>query len=284
MARERGKVELSLFPFLNILFSLIGVLILYIFVVLVLGRAGGRASIQAGLVRGRAAARDETRELDAVSKKRMELAAAHERKTRELERLESEKEQLTQLLELRTRQELMPAAGTSTVGVPIGAPVPKEWRMIPADKGSGDNRKTPILVRISAERFTVYDFDAKGALSRTREFPAIGSPQTARPSTPKTRGPKRGGQAAGTGPLPEPDPRFVAFLDGLNRPPRDRYALFLIGPDGIEQFGRIKDFCDQNYPTLASKSLPKNPRPADIFDLGFEPFSNDWLLVRKARN
>src|SRR5947209_6521511 len=102
MARPRGKVELSLFPFLNILFSLIGVLIVYIFVVLVMGRAGGRASVQAGVVRGREAVLVEDRELDAIRKRKADLEERFNRQNQEFRRLQNEQEQLAQLLELRS--------------------------------------------------------------------------------------------------------------------------------------------------------------------------------------
>jgi hypothetical protein len=284
MPRERGKIELSLFPFLNILFSLIGVLILYIFVILVMGRASGRASVQAGVVRGRAAARNETRELEAMRKKSQDLEAARQAKGRRLERLESERDQLAQILELRSRQVLSTAAGTSSLGVPIGAPVRKEWRMIKADKETGDNRKTPILVRIDFERFTVYDFDARGELTRKTEYPAIGAPRPSLPNGSDKRVTRSVGRSPESAPEPGPDPRFIAFLDGVKNAQRDRYVLFLVGPDGIEQFRRIMAFCAARYTTLFSQRVPRNPRPAEIFDIGYEPFSSDWLLIRRARD
>src|SRR4051812_13951175 len=128
MPRTRGKIELSLFPFLNILFSLIGVLILYIFVVLVMGRGNGRASVQAGLhdaglgpgvgggkARGKG---DAGRLLKDMQEKKAGLQEQLDQKTRELQQLHREEEQLAELLDLRKRQGTMPAAGTSTVGVP----------------------------------------------------------------------------------------------------------------------------------------------------------------------
>jgi hypothetical protein len=287
MAHARGKIELSLFPFLNILFSLIGVLILYIFMILVMGRASGRASVQAGLERGRAAAKVEDRQLDEMKKKQADLESQVDQKNRELQRIRNEQEQLAQLLELRSRQDTMPAAGTGTVGVPIGAPVPKEWRIVRADDGSGDNRKTPVLVEVTADQYIVYDFDTKGGPPRRTLYPAIGSPESAKSDVPKPRAGRPAARRQAdrkpeTKADPQPDPGLVTFLNGINRERRDKYLLFLIRPEGIEGFYQIGRYIVQNYPTLLSKQT-EGAKPAHFFDFGYEPFSDNWLLVRKAQ-
>jgi hypothetical protein len=291
MARHHEKVELSLFPFLNILFSLIGVLILYIFVILVLGRAGGRAKVVQGKHEGLAEVREIEGELEAAKNKAANLTASFDDKTRELQRVQREKEQLAELLELRSRQETMLAAGNETVGVPIGAPVPTEWRLIPADKEAGDNRKRPILVEITADQYIVHDFSAKGPPQKTA-FPAIGSLVAEEPAVPKPGAPGPGARKPGRrkpgdrkpdeNAGPQPDPRLVEFLDGVNRARRDKYLLFLIRPEGIEEFFLISEYCISRYTTLFSEQTPKNAKASDLFDFGFEPFSENWLLVREA--
>src|SRR5271157_2576874 len=155
MARRTSKVELSLFPFLNILFGLIAVLIIHIFFIIqknaVEGGAIGRA--RAGLER---AGGEEQERLLSVQLQTMRNRMAD--LDRQRQRAEADLEQRQLLLELRKQQDLIPAAGRGTAGVPIGAPVPKQYRIIPITGGSADNTKRPILVEVCADCYIVYDF------------------------------------------------------------------------------------------------------------------------------
>jgi hypothetical protein len=286
MARSRGKVELSLFPFLNILFSLIGVLILYIFVILVMGRATGRASVQEGQRRGQAAARAQDRDLEELKKRHAELETTFEKKTRELRDLKLEQDQLEVVLDLRRRQDLMPAAGTGTVGVPIGAPIPKEWQLVPVARKPGELVKEPVLVEVTADQYIAYDFGQDGPPRKTA-YPIIGSPGAPEPATPKA-GPRPGARKRGD-PKPEPagpgqaDPRLAEFLDGIHRQRRAKYLLLLVRPEGIDGLRRIVSYIVPKYPTQLSDNV-KDLKPSERFDFGFEPFSDQWLLLRKAKD
>jgi hypothetical protein len=255
MARRNSRIDLSLFPFLNILFGLIAVLVLHIFFILQMNGAqgtdmlyaieGGNQDLRQGLS-GRL--QQLTQELDDLERQRLQLADEVERR-----RL---------LVNLRRRQDLMPAAGKRGAGVPIGAAVPKKWRLVPA-AGGGDNLKKPILVEVGATHYVVHDFSGNG--HQTRRLPAIPPlPPGERPAQLRA------------------EPELQAFLDQVDRNRRDQYLLFLIRPDGIASFMSIRLYCNEHYPTLA-KGVPANAAPEERFDLGYEPFSDQWYLGDQAR-
>jgi hypothetical protein len=263
MARRRSKLDLSLFPFLNILFALIAVLILHIFFILQINRVEGGAMLRARIQEARGGDEQAERRLsDSLERMREQVGDLE----RHVQQAAAELEQRKLLLELRQRQDLIPAAGTGSAGVPIGAPVPKEWRIIPT-VGGNDNLKRPILVEVQADHYVVHRF--QGSAHTTERLPAIPAP------------PKPKAEAAAI-PL-QAAPELKKFLDDVNQKRRDQYLLFLIRPDGIESFDRIETYCTDNYPTPLSEKLPKKRAPADIFDYGYEPYSDQWLLIREAK-
>jgi hypothetical protein len=265
MARRRTKLELSLFPFLNILFGLIAVLILHIFFIIqmsgVEGSAIGRARLGGG--------QDGDEELEQrLSERLRNLKEQIHKVDRQRNQAEADLEQRRLLVELRRLQEkdLIPGAGKGTAGVPIGAPAPAKWRMVPITSGGMDNLKEPILVEVTAESYIVHDFSAN-PLPKTK-LPAI-------PAPPRTK----------TGDREQPlqaKPQLVEFLTNIDRNKSRRYLLFLIHPEGIDSFKRIKQYCNDHYSTPFSEKLPRKPSPFQLFDIGYEPFSDHWLLVGKA--
>jgi hypothetical protein len=257
---------LSLFPFLNILFGLIAVLILHIFFII-------QGSVTEGSAKGRAeragrnpeVSQELERGLYERSRTLRDQVAAAERQRRQAE---AELEQRRLLLKLRQRQEKMPAAGRGTAGVPIGAPAAAEWRMIPITKGGIDNDKSPILVEVCAEGYVVHEF--RGKTHETKKLPGL-------PALPPTK-------PGGPQPSPIAEPKLREFLDSVNSRRRDQYLLFLIRPEGIESFRLIRRYCEEHFPTRLSENLPRNASPSRVFDFGYEPFSDKWLLVGKAGN
>ena len=264
MARRRSKLELSLFPFLNILFGLIAVLILHIFFIMQMGNVEGSAIGRAAQL-GRWGEGGEQLEQQLVDRLR---SLEKRRNTAQIQRrqAEAELEQRRLLVELRKSQDLIAAAGKGTTGVPIGAPVRKEWRMIPITSGGGDNLKKPILVEVCADGYVVHHFEGNHHRATTLNG------MQAIPST-KPGDPPRAFQA---------DAKLKVFLDGIDSSKKDRYLLFLIRPEGIESYSRISQYCVEHYPTRLSKNLRKNLSPTQFFDFGYEPFSNQWLLVGEA--
>jgi hypothetical protein len=258
MPRRRTKLELSLFPFLNILFSLIAVLILYIFFIVQKDAVEGSAI-------GQARGGDErlSRQISEHSRRLREQLDDVERQLRQAADVLGQRRLL---LELRKSQDTEPAAGRGTSGVPIGAPVPKEWRMLPAREG--DNLKSPVLVVVGAESYVVHDFGGKS--HSTTKLPAIPAPPRTKPGDPE--------------PPRQADPKLKAFLDGFDRTRRGRsYLLFLIRPEGIGAFDQIKIYCDEHYMTpLSQVARKRKPTPSQTFDYGYEPFSDRWLLVGEA--
>ena len=135
------------------------------------------------------------------------------------------------------------AAGSGTLGEPIGAPAPKRYRILPVTRGQGDLTKTPILVEVGADRYVVHEPEA----DRKAEYPAI----------------ERGSGPEGSWRV---DPGLLQFLTSINQRRRDAYLLFLIRPDGIGAFEHITDYCDAHYWVRGGQKTPERLRPAESRD------------------
>jgi len=265
MARRTSKVELSLFPFLNILFGLIAVLIIHIFFIIQKNAVEGSAIGRARAGPERAGGEEQERLLSDQLQTMVNRLADLDRQR---QRAEADLEQRQLLLELRKQQDLMPAAGRGTAGVPIGAPVPKQYRIIPITGGSADNTKRPILVEVCADCYIVYDFSEK--TPKKTKLPVIPNRASTKP-----------GEDA---PPLEVKPQLKEFLDKVDRAKKDQYLLFLIRPEGIASWELIRDYCIQRYNTRLSPKAkqPRRPSSSQFFDFGYETFSDQWLLLGEA--
>ncbi len=255
MPRPRTKIELTLFPFMSVLCGLIAVLILMIINILQSGTADA-SSASGAMLKQSAQRGPSAKEEQELERRKEQLNREIPTKQAKLQELQERLRQLKLVLELRKRQELVEAAGSTTVGEPIGAPVPKRYRMVPT-RGGGDLTKTVVLVEITASKYLVHVGD--GGLKE--EYNAM-------KSNPK-------------GPDPKPDRELARFLDSVDQQRRDRYLLLLIHEDGIESYKTLRSYCEASFPVIGSKKLASNPDQA-TFDLGVEPFSNDWLMLGAA--
>ncbi|CAN5624373.1 hypothetical protein BH23PLA1_BH23PLA1_34110 [soil metagenome] len=249
MARPRSKIELTLFPFLSVLCGLIAVLILHIFVVLETSRAEARKAPRS----------PEARQTTELAKQKQDLTREIQAIQNQLGVLDDEREQLLRVLELRRRQDRIDAAGTGSTGEPIGAPVPKQYRIVPIARGQGDLLKSPVLVEVRADQYIVSGPEP----GQQTSYPTIEfDPKSER--------------------LKSIDPNLQAFLATINHQRRDKYLLFLIQPDGIDAFTNIKKYCDKLFTTRDGEEERRVASPMDYFDYGFEPFSTDWVLLGPA--
>lgn len=249
MPRPRAKIEMTLFPFLSVLCGLIAVLVLHIFVVLSSGRAEARGRDGAGGPRASRAIRPE--EAEALKRRLTEEIVALQA---QLLRLQEEIAQLRAILELRRRQDLVAAAGRSTVGEPIGAPAPMGVRFLKAAPDRGDLTKLPVQVVVTAERYAV----RPPPPGRPSDFPALASD---RPE--------------------DADPGLLRFLDEIQERRRDQYLFLLVDAGGIEAFQRLRQLCKDRYDTR-DEDYPPGRRPDEYFDFGYEPFSARWQLSTTA--
>lgn len=254
MPRQRSKIELNLFPFLSVLCGLIAVLILMIINTLQSGRADA-SSIRGELLKKPAEAGPSAKEERELERRKAQLRTELQTKQARAAELEERIRQYQLTLELRKRQDLVPAAGSTTVGEPIGAPVPKRYRMMPLQEGQADVPKSPILVEVTASQYLVH---AEAGGPRT--------PYNAIPLDPATKEPR-------------PDRAVVAFLDSVNQNRRSKYLLLLVHEDGVAACDALRAYCRANFPVVGTERADQLSSPLDLFDLGVEPFSNDWVML-----
>ena len=249
MVRRRDKVEVTMFPFLSVLCSVIGVLVL--FIVLILSTrvvvedqryrrtdayervpSPGRPDVvQQGI--------DPT-SYAALEAELLTLSQHLAQRNTEREALVRKLASLEDLLEFK-RTELL---------VQITAPPRREFNerekvamlaMVPNDEF--DVKLKPILIEVSASGYTI---------------------QPAGTSF----GPIERGEPNQRGPNWIIEPALKSFLQGVNARRRREYLVFLVHPNGVSTFQTIR-----NYVTDRHKDVR----------IGWEPFSRQWVVANKAQ-
>lgn len=254
MPRRRAKVELTLFPFLNVLSGLIAVLILFMIIILstrAMGTAAaasvGTSAAAAGAVEDGISAEEHDRlmgELDALypelARRQAELADAV-RVEKELRRVLARKQD-----EFVERKD---AGGRKDAR--LGEPDP--INMVPA-RGH-EVKQTPLYIEVKADGFLVH------LRPDAVTFPPLVSDGTG--DAMKLRA----------------DPKFKAVLDRVDANRTKQYLILLIHPSGVKAFGDLGRFLRLTYPetvTIDGRKIEKSR-----IDVGFEPFSRDWKYVPK---
>lgn len=238
MPRVRTNIELSLLPFLSILCGLIAVLMLYMILIL------NTRVIETKTV---AAAPPPTPPRPGVENGIDE--ENHRRLTEELDRLtglvqirrkEAQDvvrriEELRELVRTKEDERLAHAVAAGRRGVELGAAIPVRMTL------AGDQRfdKKPILIEVKAEGYVVHP---EAVL-----YPPIPEPKSPRAPRVVDRG-------------------LRAALDRVLKKHDHEYLLFLIHPNGIENFRTIRALWNEDYKDV---------------NIGFEPFSPEWLVLAR---
>jgi hypothetical protein len=255
VARRRTHPDISLFPFLSVLCSVIGVLLL--FIVLVLStrviaeeeryeetleyrrpRAPGMADALEGGIDQRSFAEleAEIHRLTDLLQVRLEKRDALTRKMQALE----------DLIEYKKTEFLIPAKITRPVEFDKPVPV-----AIVPDQGYKNNLR-PIFVVVSDEGYVVQP--------SKQSFPAIKQDQSTKTGPPKKAASSRKSDAVPAG----VDPGLAKYLRGLN--PNKEYLVFLIQPNGVAAFDEILTYVQTKHKELR---------------FGFEPFARNWVFANE---
>lgn len=244
MARRRGKTETSMFPFLSVLCTVIGVMVL--FIVLIMSTrvisadkrfrpkkdSPDRAS--PGLPDALAEGIDE-RTFRSLEQELEGLARRLEQREAQRDVLDKKLAGLEDLLEFKKTEMFVQV---SRKAPPRELAEPEPVAMVP-DEGY-EVPLHPVFVEVDLEGYTVHPEGTK--------YPAIVEK--------KSEGKESQFDAV---------PELAAYLKSVDRKKRKDYLVFLIHPNGIEPFQNIRVYLLRNH---------KDVR------MGWEPFSRSWIVAR----
>lgn len=249
MSRQRSNLEFNMFPFLSVLCSLIGVLMLFKLVVMstriVPKKAAGVTAAQAAWEgQGKYLSQQQHDQLSAKLDRLENSAEVLHHKVAQLTQLRDE---LRQLVELKT-EEMVPVTGDELyVGVDICPEIDVE--LLP--RSEHPIPKTPVFIDIQEGAYVVHPQEAR--------YPITELPD----------------EEADVGPDDSPESPLEKYLEEVYQRRDKEYLVFLIRPSGVEGFRRIRDYVVRKYPH------PRVPALSEI-QFGWEPFSRHWVYVGKA--
>ncbi len=242
--RKRNHVQVSMFPFLSVLCTVIGVLVL--FIVLILStrvvvedekfratqehqrkpRPGRENVIEEGID-------PQTRALLEAELARIERML--DDRERERYRLQRKLANLESALEFKRTELLIPLTKKPR---PKPLTRPEPVHMVPDDGRRID--LAHVLVEVSSRGYTIHP-------SR-QSFPAI-----------QTQVTDDGGFEYTI------DPDLNRFLRGVDQRRKREYLLFLIHPNGVSSFDALRYYLDDHHARIRR---------------GWEPFSRNWIVTQ----
>lgn len=251
MPRSRGRINVDLFPFLSVLCSVIGVMMLMMMFVMSTRVIEATPPQPATQPPGRPGVEDG---VDARTYAELEQEVARleadlgERLQRRDELARSYQELLAALDEKRTQLDVPDLAGPRKP-IELDAGIPVEVKEDPDHVVD----KQPIFVEVRAEGYLVHP--AREA------FPPV------KPGE---------GDALGTY-VASPD--LLRFLRSVSRESKDQYLVLLIHPNGTKAFDYLRSY-------IQSRGYLDNPDAArgGEIELGWEPFSRDWEIIISQEN
>ena len=242
MRRQRSKIEVSLFPFLSVLCTVIGVLILFIVLVLstrVVVEDERYQQTETQLGQAQAGQPQSPRHgIDAESFAALErelgrLASLLQQRERERDDLTARLQGLEALIKTRKTELLLPRA----LARPKELDRPERVAVVPDASYQVDLR--PILVEVSLHGYTVYP--------ERKHFPPI------------RKTPSPGQELHVTF-----EKELVEYLREVDRRKEKEYLVLLVHPNGVEAFNLLRVYLADQHPKL---------------NLGWEPFRRQWILA-----
>jgi hypothetical protein len=243
-----------MFPFLSVLCTVIGVLVLFIVLILstrVIEQDELYRKTEAHQRRPTPGAPDAVEQgidpatYDQLSAELSRLKGVLAQRQDERVRLGRKLAGLEDLLEYKKTQEIK-------VDVARGREFVKPEPVVVVEEsaaaGPADDFKVtlkPVLLEVSSQGYTAHP-------SR-QAFPAVVAPA----------------DAAGDPTRLEVSAELKAFLATLDRNKSKEYLVFLIHPNGVQAFDNIRMYVIQHHPELRQ---------------GWEPFSREWIVVNDALN
>lgn len=258
MPRTRGKVEVSLFPFLSVLCCMIGVFMLFLVAILstrVIDAEGKEVPPPPPPDHVGKTANDNPESIDADTYRALEqrlieltgqLASRHAERDELGRRLES----LRAAIDAK-RDEL--AAGKVLQRRPVELDKPDPVRPVPDPNFRV--AKKPVYIEVSMEGYLVQP-DKK-------QYPPLGK--------------KRVGKDESYTASRE----FKQFLDKVDQSRQQQYLLILVHPNGAEGYRSLRRFLLQEYynEEKVQRGLFIYTQRKSRIDVGYEPFSKDWQFV-----
>jgi hypothetical protein len=250
MARRVSRIEVNLFPFLSVLCSIIGVLMLFILGILGSRAIGAGAAASPGGVShpSGGAAQESALDSDDIANLERDLETLQgrlDKQRAELAAAQNTRRQLQALLAFKRDERQLAAGAGLLYGVDLGA----AERVELAVRDGMQVFKQPRFIEVSRDGYLVHPDNRRFPISdlprEDSELPANHQPTSA----------------------------FEQLLAEIDAARQREYLLFLIRPDGADAFRRVKTYVLRKYP---------HPEAAGVLsriDLGWEPFSEQWLLV-----
>jgi hypothetical protein len=251
--RGAAKLETDMFPFLSVLCSIIGVLMLFLLLIIATRvvaveqpaavatapppapPAPPPVRLQAGL--------SET-EYDRLGRRIAELTVILAERQQELASFRSTVIKAEDMIASKEDEVLRPAGGAGkVVGVELDMPVPVEVRMVQGPKTS----KKHVFVEVKAEGYVVHD----GQVTKGRPY-AVGELGQAR------------------SPL-------QTYLAAMDKRAAKEYLVFLIHPNGTAALRKIQEYLCNTFP---HRDPELKANGFSRIETGVEPFSPGWLLVK----
>ncbi len=253
--RQPAGLEVSTFPFLSILFAVIGVLTLFLAGIVITRAIPGdeppppRPSVVpgggGGEVHEPCLPKDECvackAQVDALAKQLLQHTAEYNR----LAKLKTEVEAYIQAKE----DEVAGIVGGDRVvqGEPLT--YIHGVHMIPDQGGDSTFRKKAVLVEVKAEGFVVHP---EKRLYAVADLDRTGSP-------------------------------MATFLAQIDRKRASQYLLLLVHPNGVATYEKLRKYLLKNFNETIREDIIPGRSWLEItksrIDLGVEPFSDDWLLI-----
>lgn len=243
MRLRANPVTVNMFPFLSVLCTVIGVLVLLIVLILSTRVVESEDRFKHTARKPEAGSKEEVvldgisaedhralqAQLDQLQEQFRDKLKHHQDVMRDLTSLED-------LLEFKKTELLVPVAGEG--GRELNAPEPVS--VVPA-KGFENRKLKPILIEISSTGYVVHPSG--------EEFPPL-SEEDAEDSKSKV------------------DPKFKRFLTMVDKNREFEYLVLLIHPNGVDNFWNIRTYLNTRHPKV---------------NIGWEPFSREWIIVAKEQ-
>lgn len=245
MSRRRGSsIGIDMFPFLSVLCSVIGVLML-----LILGIISNRVIADSAdppranapppppPKSGSQGLGVSEQEYEKLSQSIQRMASHLASRVRELDRLQKLATQLEDLIASKEDLQLAPEYGEDRLlGVQIDKPIDVSMQHDENVRVT----KTPVFVEVTADKLIFHPEKREYAI---QDLEAKSSP-------------------------------LKSYLAALDKRRKREYLLLLIHPNGVPAYDKLSDYVRKEYPH-PDPELEQLSR----IDMGAEPFSPGWLLI-----
>jgi len=256
MGRRAGaKLDTDMFPFLSVLCSIIGVLMLFLLLIIATRVVATEqppvvalippppppppppVKIQAGL---------NEQEYDRLKRRIAELNGVLAERQQELADFRSTVIQAEDMIASKEDEVLRPKAGTGKViGVELASAIPVDV-VLQTSPGAKITKK-PLFIEVKAEGYIAHDGRTpSGRFFRASELESKTSP-------------------------------FAGFLADMDRRTAKEYLVLLLHPNGIPALEAMKKYLRETFPHRDPRLKAEG---YSRIDTGVEPFSPGWLLIR----